>query len=93
MADQHPAPLSRKSVDAAKPPRGLPAVTDQEFLRKLRRYAKRRGGTVEYLPERGKGIHALVRLGDRTTTLRHGEIGQGLLSKMLRDLDIDKKDF
>lgn len=68
-------------------------MTDQEFLRRLRRYAKRRGETVEYLPERGKGSHAEVRLGDRRTTLRHGEIGPGLLSKMLRDLDIDKKGF
>lgn len=68
-------------------------VTDQEFLRKLRRYAHGRGLRVEYLPDRGKGSHAQIRLGDRTTTVRRGELGRGLLRAMLRDLDIDKKEF
>ncbi|WP_419554344.1 type II toxin-antitoxin system HicA family toxin [Candidatus Poriferisodalis sp.] len=68
-------------------------MTDQEFLRRLRRYARQRRLAVEYLPERGKGSHAQVRLGERTTTLRHGELGSGLLRKMQRDLDIDKKEF
>ncbi|MCY3948948.1 MAG: type II toxin-antitoxin system HicA family toxin [Acidimicrobiaceae bacterium] len=68
-------------------------MTDQEFLRKLRRYARQREMTLEYLPERGKGSHAEVRLGNRKTTVRRGELGPGLLQKMLRDLDIDKREF
>ena len=68
-------------------------MTDREFLRRFRRYARQRRLAVEYLPERGKGSHAQVRLGERSTTLRHGELGPGLLRKMLRDLDIDKKEF
>ncbi|WP_420437935.1 hypothetical protein [Candidatus Poriferisodalis sp.] len=68
-------------------------MTDREFLRRLRRYARQRRLAVAYLPEHGKGSHAQVRLGERTTTLRHGELGRGLLRKMLGDLDIDKKEF
>ncbi len=72
---------------------GSQPVTDQEFLRKLNRYARRHGLRVEYLPNRGKGSHAQIRLGERTTTVRRGELGPGLLRTMLRDLDIDKRDF
>ena len=68
-------------------------VTDQEFLRKLRRYARKRGQQADYLPDRGKGSHAMIRLGARTTSVQRGELGPGLLRKMLRDLDIDKRDF
>ncbi|WP_419854475.1 type II toxin-antitoxin system HicA family toxin [Candidatus Poriferisodalis sp.] len=68
-------------------------MTDQEFLRRLRRYARRRGLQVEYLPDRGKGSHAMIRLGVRTTSVPRGELGPGLLRTMLRDLDIDKKEF
>ena len=68
-------------------------MTDQEFLRKLRRYARTRGPTVEYLPDGGKGSHAKVRLGDRQTILPKGEMKRGTLHGVLRDLGIDKKDF
>lgn len=68
-------------------------MTDQEFLRKLRRYARKRGSTVDYLPNLGKGSHAGIWLGDRRTFLPRGELGPGLLRAMLRDLDIDKREF
>ena len=68
-------------------------MTDQEFVRRLRRYARKRGLQVDYLPDRGKGSHAMIRLGTRTTSARRGELGPGLLRTMLRDLDIDKKEF
>lgn len=71
----------------------LPPVTDQEFLRKLRRYARKHGLPLVYEPSRGKGSHALVRLGDRMTTLSKGEIAPGRLRAMLRQLDIDKAEF
>ncbi|WP_419837920.1 type II toxin-antitoxin system HicA family toxin [Candidatus Poriferisodalis sp.] len=68
-------------------------MTDREFLRRLRRYARKRGLQVDYRPDRGKGSHARVRLGDRETTLSMGELQPGRLRAMLRQLDIDKAEF
>lgn len=68
-------------------------MTDREFVRRLRRYARERGLAVEYLPSRGRGSHAMIRLGTRTTTLSKGEIHAGRFHAMLRQLEIDKRDF
>lgn len=68
-------------------------MTDQEFLRRLRRYARKHGLAIEYRPDRGKGSHAKVRLGDREATLPRGELKPGMFYRVLRDLGIDKKDF
>lgn len=71
----------------------LRRMTDQEFLRKLRRYARGRGLVVDYRPELGKSSHAEVRLGERRTYLPRGEIKPGTLRSILRDLEIDKREF
>lgn len=68
-------------------------MTDREFLRRLRRYARKRGVSVVVQPDRGKGSHARVWLGDRATTLSRGELQPGKLRAMLRQLDIDKAEF
>ena len=68
-------------------------VTDQEFLRRLRRYARKRGLQVHYRPDRGKGSHAEVGLGNRRVTLPRGEMKPGTLRSILRDLDIEKQGF
>ena len=68
-------------------------MTDREFLRRLRRYARRRGLAVELVPASGKGSHAGIWLGDRRTFMPRGELRPGTLRSMLRDLDIDKKGF
>ncbi|WP_419945396.1 type II toxin-antitoxin system HicA family toxin [Candidatus Poriferisodalis sp.] len=68
-------------------------MTDREFLRRLRRYARNRGLAVDYRPELGKGSHAEVRLGERRTYLPRGEMKPGTLRSVLRDLGIDKREF
>ena len=68
-------------------------MTDQEFLRRLRRYARKRGLQMEYRPDHGKGSHAEVWLGDRKTTLPRGEMKPGTFRSILRDLGIDKQEF
>ncbi|WP_423919525.1 type II toxin-antitoxin system HicA family toxin [Candidatus Poriferisodalis sp.] len=68
-------------------------MTDREFLRRLRRYARQRGLPIEYVPASGKGSHAGIWLGGRRTFVPRGELRLGTLRSMLRDLDIDKKDF
>lgn len=65
-----------------------------EFLRRLRRLGRDRGTSAAFHPDQGKGSHGTVYFGARRTILKgHGEIGKGLLAKMLKDLDIDRKDF
>lgn len=72
---------------------GSPPVTDQEFLRRLRRYARRVDSEIHYRPHRGKGSHAEVWLEDRKATLPKGELKPGTLLGILRQLGIDKREF
>lgn len=66
-----------------------------ELLRKLRRLAKQRSLAFLYEASRGKGGHGRIYLGDRFTTipaLTH-EVAPGLLTKILRDLALSKRDL
>ncbi len=66
-----------------------------EFLRKLDRLAARKGISVRFVAAEGYGSHVRVYFGEEFTTLkdRKKEIGPGLLSKMCRDLGIDRRDL
>ena len=64
-----------------------------EFIRRVRRYARKTGREYSFDPTQGKGSHGLIYLGDRLTTVPRKEIGSGLLAAMLKDLDIPKKEF
>jgi len=66
-----------------------------EFIRRARQYSKRQDLEFCYDPRRGKGSHGRLLIGDRLTTIKSGNkvIGKGLLRKMLKDLNIDPKDF
>ena len=70
-------------------------MTGNEFVERVRAYAKRRELNVYLDPAEGKGSHGRLYLGDRHTTIkdRRKEIGEGLLSKMCRDLGISKRDL
>ncbi|MFN3076335.1 MAG: hypothetical protein ABT940_05560 [Alphaproteobacteria bacterium] len=70
-------------------------MNGNEFLKRLKQYAKARELTLEFVARRGKGSHGTVYLVDRRTTLkdRKKEIGVGLLGSMLDDLGIDPQDF
>ena len=66
-----------------------------EFLRKLRRLARRRGIRFQYEPGLGKGSHGRVRLDAASTTLKDPkkELGAGLLGEMCHDLKIETRDL
>ena len=68
-------------------------MDDREFLRRVRRYAKKTDLTVRFLSAKGKGSHGVVQVGSHDTTLKRGELGPGLLRKMLDQLRIRKEDF
>jgi mRNA interferase HicA len=70
-------------------------MTGNELLRRLRRLARKRQLTFQYEARPGKGGHGRIYVGDRFTTipaLTH-EIGPGLLSKILRDLGLSRRDL
>lgn len=70
-------------------------MNGREFLRRLRRAARRNGVAVRYDGKPGKGSHGRLYYGAAFTTIkdpRH-EIGIGLLRKMLADLGLTMDDL
>lgn len=53
----------------------------------------RRTGTAYAEDNRGKGSHTRVFFGDHFTTVKHGEIGRGLLVAMCKQLGIRKEEL
>jgi mRNA interferase HicA len=70
-------------------------VNGNEFLRKIKKLARRRSLAVVFLPGKGNGSHGRVYFGDRFTTVKDlkKEIGAGLLNSMLDDLGIRKEEL
>ncbi len=70
-------------------------VTGAEFIRRIRRVARKRDMEVRFETRPGKGSHGRLYYGDRFTTLkdRKKEIGPGLLQKMLSDLGLKRDDI
>ena len=64
-----------------------------QFVRRARRYARRTRQEFWFDHSGGKGSHGRVHLGGRLTTVPHHEIHPGLLHSMLRDLNINRRDF
>jgi mRNA interferase HicA len=69
------------------------AVNGKEFIRRARKWAKANGLPISVDAARGKGGHQLLKVGDFRTTVKTGEIGEGLLNAMLGQLGIPKKGF
>ena len=65
----------------------------REFIHRKRRYARRHGLYFAFNPVEGKGSHGKIYVGDRVTTVPHGDIGVGLLASMLRGLNINRREF
>lgn len=64
----------------------------KEFKKRVRQLARDNG--VAYWEEnRGKGSHERIYYGSSFTTVKHGEIGPGLLGAMCKQLGIDKRDL
>ena len=64
-------------------------MTGDEFIRKLRQWARKNSRSVEVYPHRGKGSHGQVRVTPGgLTTVKKGEISRPLKAKMMRDLDV-----
>lgn len=68
-------------------------VNGAEFVRRVRRYARKAGVDVQFDPSRGKGSHGMLYLGSRRTVVKQGEIKPGTFRAMLKRLGICEEDF
>ena len=68
-------------------------MNGREFTRRARRYARRTGRRFYLNTRRGKGSHVTVYIDKLSTSVQYGEISKGALSRMLKDLDIDRENF
>lgn len=68
-------------------------MNGREFVRRARRYARRNGLEFSFDPTRGKGSHGEVRIGGFRTMVQYGEIKRSTLAGMLRQLNIDRREF
>ena len=66
-----------------------------EFIRKILKYAKATGIACEWRPERGKGSHGVLTLGDRRTVVRNpkDELKTGTYHGMLKQLGLTERDI
>ena len=66
-----------------------------EFERRVRKLARSGKVVCMFVPDKGKGSHGRLYFGGEFTTPknRKKEIGQDLIAKMCRDLNIDPNDL
>lgn len=66
-----------------------------EFVRRIRKYAKANGVSFEWRPDRGKGSHGVLVLGGRRTVVRNpkDELKTGTYHAMLKQLGLTQKDL
>ncbi len=67
-------------------------MDDKDLRKRLRKLAKAQDLRYEETRQ-GKGSHTRIYFGGYFTTVRHGEIGTGLLSSMCKQLGITRKDL
>lgn len=60
----------------------------EALLRELREAARLSGADFEIIVNRGKGSHYRVKLGERFTTIKSGELTPGYVRLIKKQLDI-----
>ena len=63
------------------------------FTRRARKYARKNRLDFIFDPSKGKGSHGKLTVGNRHTIVQQGEIPPGTLAAMLRQLNIDRREF
>jgi mRNA interferase HicA len=66
-----------------------------EFIRRVRKYAKAHGVRCEWHPDLGKGSHGVLILGDHRTVVRNpkDELKTGTFHAMLKQLGLSRSDI
>lgn len=68
-------------------------MTRRDLIRALRLLAKNRGVAFAYDERGGKGSHAKVAFGERSTSVPHGELKVGTVRAILRQLGLSPDDI
>ena len=63
-----------------------------QFLRELRREARKRGLVFRIVETRGKGSHYRVHFGDRFTTVQSGDLTPLMVRSLRKQLGMDDTD-
>ena len=58
------------------------------FLSRLRRYGRKNDLAITVDLRKGKGSHAIVRIGGRKTTVKSGELKPGYVALLLKQLGL-----
>jgi mRNA interferase HicA len=66
-------------------------MTQDEFVRRVRKLGRKKGVPVSFEARKGKGSHGVLRYGGRATTVPQ-KIKQGLFHGLCKQLGIDSKD-
>ncbi|WP_025089745.1 type II toxin-antitoxin system HicA family toxin [Brucella intermedia] len=61
----------------------------EALLRELREIAKKADKVFEVIENRGKGSHYRVKLGDRSTTIKSGEMTPGYVRLIKKQLGVE----
>ena len=66
-----------------------------DFMRRIEELGRKRGVAISTDSKRGKGSLVILYYGDHKIIVkdRRKELGPGLLSKMIRDLGLDRRDL
>ncbi len=66
-----------------------------EFIRRIRKLARKRGVTVDFIPARGKGSHGTLYFGGQFTIIRDpkDELKTGTFHAMLQQLGLTPQDL
>lgn len=59
-----------------------------QFLKELRKQARKQGATLTIVTNKGKGSHIRVTLGGRTTTVKDGELSPGYVRLLKKQLGV-----
>ncbi len=63
-------------------------MTREALIRELRKLARKRGIHFEVVEDRGKGSHYRVKFGDRSTTIKSGELRPGYVTLIKKQLGV-----
>ena len=87
--------MSERTVDTSAAGCDNIPMKGNEFIRRMKRLAKRQGLLCRVEAKRGKGSHVTLYLGDRFTIVRNAkdELKTGTLNAMLKQLGIRKEDI
>jgi mRNA interferase HicA len=66
-----------------------------EFIRRIQKYAKSAGLACDWRPDRGKGSHGVLILGNRRTVVRNpkDKLKTGTFHAMLKQLGLSDRDI